>query len=66
MTVKYQGAPGVDAPKPVNKAVIEGQGSIPYAQLKAQKTPNTEMGSCTTGKKKGMGAALRGSRYKSC
>jgi hypothetical protein len=66
MTVKYQGAPGVNPPKPVNKAVIEGQGSIPYESAKSVKTPNTEMGSCTTGKKKGMGAALRGSRYKSC
>lgn len=66
MKVKVNGAPAASAPKPVNKAVIKGQGSIPYASAKAEKTPNTAMGKITAGKKKGMGAALRGSRFTSC
>lgn len=66
MKVKVNGAPAESAPKPVNKAVIQGQGSIPYASAKDEKTPDTAMGKITTGKKKGMGAALRGSRFTSC
>jgi hypothetical protein len=64
MRVKVNGAP--PAPKPVAKADIQGQGSIPYAVAKAEKTPDTAMGKSTTGKKRGMGAALRGSRFTSC
>ena len=30
----------VEAPKPQNKAVIQGQGSIPYAKATKEKTPN--------------------------
>ena len=66
MKVKVNGAPAANAPKPVNKAVIDGQGSIPYASAKVEKTPDIAMGKVTTGKKRGMGAALRGSRYMSC
>lgn len=65
MKVRCCGAPAMDAPKPVNKAEIQGQGSIPYAYCKDEKTPSTEMGKVTRGKKRGMGAALRGSRYMS-
>lgn len=63
MKVRCCGAPAMDAPKPVNKAVIEGQGSIPYAYCKPEKTPDTEFGKVTRGKKRGMGAALRGSSF---
>ena len=66
MSVKVNGVPPVNPPKPVNKAVIEGQGSIPYAMAKEEKTPDTAIGKSTTGKKRGMGAALRGSRFTSC
>jgi len=65
MKVKCNGAPGKNPPKPVAKAVIDGQGSIPYAMAKEEKTPNTAVGKVTTGKKRGMGAALRGSRFTS-
>lgn len=66
MKVKVDGAPPKNPPKAVAKAVIQGQGSIPYAVAKEQKTPNIAMGKSTTGKKRGMGAALRGSRFTSC
>tara|TARA_R100000388_G_C7224256_1_gene150828 strand:- start:528 stop:737 length:210 start_codon:yes stop_codon:yes gene_type:complete len=65
MKVKVNGAPPKDPPKPVNKAVIDGQGSIPYAQAVEEKTPDTMFAKVTTGKKRGMGAALRGSRFTS-
>lgn len=65
MKVKCFGAPATDAPKPVNKAEIQGQGSIPYSHAKEEKTPDTALGKITKGKKRGMGAALRGSRYTS-
>ncbi len=42
---------------------IQGQGSIPYAQAEEVATPNTEFAKITTGKKRGMGAAERGSRF---
>ena len=44
MKVKVNGAPAANAPKPVNKAVIDGQGSIPYASAKVEKTPDIAMG----------------------
>ncbi|MAL45938.1 hypothetical protein [Hyphomonas sp.] len=65
MKVKVNGAPPKDPPKPVNKAVIDGQGSIPYATAIEEKTPDTMFAKVTTGKKRGMGAALRGSRFTS-
>lgn len=61
--VKYMGSKPSDAPKPVAKAEIQGQGSIPYPMPEEMKTPNTAKGISTTGKKRGMGAALRGGRY---
>ena len=66
MKVKVNGAPPKNPPTPVAKAQIQGQGSIPYAVAKEEKTPNTMMCKSTTGKKRGMGAALRGSRFTSC
>jgi len=64
--VKIMGAPIKEPPKPVNKAEIKGQGSIPYATLVEEATPNTEEGRIFRGKKRGMGAAERGGRYTSC
>lgn len=61
--VKYMGTTPKDAPKPVAKAEIQGQGSIPYPMPKEMATPNTAKAISTTGKKRGMGAALRGGRY---
>jgi|TARA_R100001377_G_scaffold83728_1_gene65768 hypothetical protein len=58
--------PGEDAPKPVSKLVVDGQGSIPYSSPVASKAPNTEKGIMVKGKKKGMRAALRGGSFKSC
>jgi len=61
--VKYMGSKPGDAPKPSKMAVIEGQGKISYCDMKEMKTPNTAKAISTTGKKRGMGAALRGGRY---
>ena len=64
--VKIHGAPIKEPPKPVSKAFIQGQGSIPYPTPKEEKTPNVSEGKIFRGKKRGMGAAERGSRYISC
>jgi|TARA_R100001086_G_C11837825_1_gene258315 hypothetical protein len=61
--VKFNGAPPKNPPQPVNKAEIQGQGSIPYATTVEEPTPDTMFAKVTTGKKRGMGAALRGSRF---
>ena len=53
------------AQTPQNFADIKGQGKIPYCQLEDVPTPNTAKSKVTTGKKRGMGAALRGSRFTS-
>ena len=37
MTVKVNGAPPKNPPAPVNKAEIQGQGSIPLASAKEEK-----------------------------
>lgn len=44
-------------------ADIKDQGRIPYKQMEDIATPNTAKAKVTTGKKRGMGAALRGSRF---
>jgi|TARA_R110001583_G_scaffold17694_1_gene71457 hypothetical protein len=62
-TVKFNGAPIKEPPKPTTKAEIKGQGSIPYAQAKEEKTPNTEKAKITKGKARGMGAAERGGSF---
>ena len=65
-TVKFNGSAPGKAPKATNYADIKGQGRIPYAMAKAEKTPNTEKGICTTGKSRGMGAMLRGGDFHIC
>ena len=64
--VKIHGAPIKEPPKPVAKAIIQGQGSIPYPTPIEEKTPKVSEGKIFRGKKRGMGAAERGSRYISC
>tara|TARA_R100001086_G_scaffold187216_1_gene105330 strand:+ start:672 stop:875 length:204 start_codon:yes stop_codon:yes gene_type:complete len=53
------------APKAQPFADIKDQGRIPYKQMEDVATPSTAKASVTTGKKRGMGAALRGSRFTS-
>ena len=62
-TVKFNGAPIKEPPKPTTKAEIKGQGSIPYAQLIEEKTPNTAKAKITKGNARGMGAAERGGSF---
>ncbi len=62
-TVKVNGVKPKELPKPVAKAEIQGQGSIPYAVAKEEATPNTMTAKITRGKKRGMGAALRGGDF---
>ncbi len=64
--VKVNGAPAGKTPAAVNKAIIKGQGSIPYAKTVQEKTPNTAKGIKTTGTSRGMGAMLRGGKFSSC
>jgi hypothetical protein len=64
--VKIMGGPSPKAPNPTNYADIKGQGRIPYAAEKSEKTPNTAKGICTTGKSRGMGAMLRGGDFHIC
>lgn len=64
MSVKIMGGKPANPPKPMCKADIQGQGSIPYAKATMEKTPDTAMGKITTGKKRGMGAALRGGDFR--
>lgn len=61
--VKYAGSAPKDAPKPSKMAVIDGQGKIPFCEMKEMATPNTAKGISTSGTSRGMGAALRGGRY---
>jgi len=51
------------APKAQPFADIKDQGKIPYRQATEIATPNTAKAKVTTGKRRGMGAALRGSRF---
>lgn len=52
------------APKPQTFADVKGQGKIPYCQMVEEKTPNTATAKITTGKKRGMGAALRSGSFR--
>jgi hypothetical protein len=63
--VNYMGAAPGKTAAASKKAVIAGQGSIPYSDVKDIATPNTAKGSPTTGQKRGMGAALRGGKFSS-
>jgi hypothetical protein len=62
--VKIHGAPMPEPPKPVAKAVFKDQGSIPYPNPKTIKTPNADTVKIIKGKKRGMGAALRGGNFR--
>jgi hypothetical protein len=64
--VKHMGAPAGAAPKAVNHADIKGQGKVPYGKIVSRAGPSIGMGKVTMGKKRGMGAAQRGSRFKIC
>jgi|TARA_R100000656_G_C3915789_1_gene121867 hypothetical protein len=64
--VKHMGAPAGSAPKAANYADIKGQGKVPYGKIVSRAGPSTGIGKMTTGKKRGMGAAQRGSRFKIC
>lgn len=61
--VKYMGSAPAEAPKPSKMAVIDGQGKIPFCTMTDMATPNTAKGISVSGKKRGMGAALRGGNY---
>jgi hypothetical protein len=64
--VKHMGAPAGAAPKAVNYADIKGQGKVPYQKTVSRAGPSIGTGKITTGKKRGMGAAQRGNRFKIC
>ena len=64
--VKHMGAPADSAPKATNYADIKGQGRVPYQKTVSRAGPSTGTGKVTTGKKRGMGAAQRGSGFKIC
>ena len=42
---------------------IKDQGFVPYSEAQEEKTPSVAKGSPVTGRKRGMGAALRGDRF---
>ena len=59
--------PGEDAPKPVSKLIVDGQGSIPYSTLVEEATLLIlKWEKWLRVRKKGMRAALRGGNFKSC
>ena len=64
--VKHMGAPAAPTSKAVNYADIKGQGRVPYGKTVSRPGPSTGTGKMTVGKKRGMGAAQRGSRFKIC
>ena len=64
--VKHMGAPAGSAPKAANYADIKGQGKVPYGKIVIRAGPSTGIGKITTRKKRGVGAAQRGSRFKIC
>ena len=64
--VKHMGAPAGPAPKAANHADIKGQGKVPYGKIVSRAGPSIGTGKVTMGKKRGMGSAQRGSRFKIC
>jgi uncharacterized protein YjdB len=59
--VRVNGAPPATSAVAVNKAEIKGQGSIPYAKITTEATPNTATGKMISGEKRAQlcaGAAL--------
>ena len=64
--VKHMGAPAGPASKAANHADIKGQGKVPYGKIVSRAGPSVGTGKVTMGKKRGMGAAQRGSRFKIC
>ena len=64
--VKHMGAPAGSSPKAVNYADIKGQGRVPYQKTVSRPGPSIGTGKMTMGKKRGMGAAERGSRFRIC
>ena len=64
--VNHMGAPAGPAPKAANHADIKGQGKVPYGKIVSRAGPSIGTGKVTMGKKRGMGAADRGSRFKIC
>ena len=62
--VKHMGAPADSAPKATNYADIKGQGRVPYRKIVSRAGPSIGTGKITVGKKRGMGAAERGSRFR--
>ena len=63
-SVKIHGAPSKEPQKPVAKAVFKDQGSIPYPNPKTIKTPKADKATITKGTARGMGAALRGGKFR--
>ena len=61
--VKVNGVAPKEPPTPQNYADIQGQGTIPYKKAVEEATPDTMFAKVTTGTKRGMGSALRGSRF---
>ena len=64
--IKHMGAPADSAPKATNYADIKGQGRVPYKKTVSRAGPSIGTGKITMGKKRGMGAAQRGNRFKIC
>ena len=64
--IKYMGDPADTAPKATNYAYIKGQGRVPYQKTVSRAGPSIGTGKITMGKKRGMGAAQRGNRFKIC
>ena len=62
--VKIHGAPSAEPPAPVAKAVFKDQGSIPNPTPKTIRTPKADRTRITTGTSRGMGAALRGGKFR--
>ena len=66
MKVKVDGAPPKNPLTRLLKQTFRVRVRFLVTVAKEEKTPDTAVGKSTTGKKRGMGAALRGSRFTSC